>query len=312
MSDTYYALPAGFRERVADTYLSAIQQTESKFAQAGVVVPDWIATQYTFRITQPLEFVETTGQRGGDTQQGEYQVGFRSGFLRDFEVAVDFDINDRDRLYSADRPDSEAQRDMVSAWNRKMDDVFIDAAQEVSYGGVKPYITPASSLPTLMEIAVTWDKISNGATNTNFTVWKLEEAVQRMLTQNVDLDREEIQVAVPPKVRQAWFQYAMSAPSSAFANEFLPWFYKKTNDMFMGYRLIVSTRLKYTGSVFNCLVYCKRAFRVSPAKFDLRIDIRPDKRHMTQIVVYAKRGCMRLYDEMVNIAYSDTSVAITY
>jgi hypothetical protein len=119
-------------------------------------------------------------------------------------------------------------------------------------------------------------------------------------------------VAVPPKVRQAWFQYAMTAPSSAFANEFLPWFYKKTDGMFMGYRLVSSTRLLATGSVVNCLVYCERAFRVSPPKFDLRVDIRVDKRHMTQIVVYAKRGVMRLYDEMVNIAYSDTAVAITY
>ncbi len=312
MADTFYGLPAGFRERVSDQYYQSIQQNDSRFRDAGIVVPDWIQTQQTFRITAPLEFVETTGQRGGDTQQGEYQVGFRSGFLRDFEVAVDFDINDKDRLYTADRPDSEVQRDMVSAWNRKMDDVFIDAAQELSYGGAKPYITAAASLPALMEIPVTWDKISNGSSNTNFTVWKLEEAIQRMLTQNVDLDREMVCVAIPPKVRQAWFQYAMTAPSSAFANEFLPWFYKKTDGMFMGYRMIVSTRLKYTGSIFNCLIYTQRAFKVSPPSFDMRIDIRVDKRHGTQIVVYAKRGVMRLYDEMVNIAYSDTSVAITY
>lgn len=312
MADTYYNIPAGFREKVSDSYLAAIQQTESKFESSGIVVPDWIATQYTFRVTAPLAFVETTGERGGDTLQGEFQVGFRSGFLRDFEVAVNFDINDQARLYTADRPDSEAQKEMAYAWRRTMDDVFIAAAQEVSYGGVKPYVTPASSLPALMEIPVTWDKISNGATNTNFTVWKLEEAVQRMLTQNVDLEREQVVVAVPPKVRQAWFQYAMTAPSSAFANEFLPWFYKKTDGMFMGYRLVSSTRLLATGSVVNCLVYCERAFRVSPPKFDLRVDIRVDKRHMTQIVVYAKRGVMRLYDEMVNIAYSDTAVAITY
>ena len=76
--------------------------------------------------------------------------------------------------------------------------------------------------------------------------------------------------------------------------------------------MIVSTRLRYTGSIYNCLIYTQRAFKVSPPSFDMRIDLRVDKRHGTQIVVYAKRGVMRLYDEMVNIAYSDTSVAITY
>lgn len=312
MADAFYSIPSGFRERVLDTYIQSVQQNNSKFNDAGIVIPDWVQTQQTVRITAPVEFTETTGQRGGDTQQGEYQVGFRSGFIRNFEIGIDFDINDRKRLYTADRPDSEVQRDMVSAWNRRVDDIFIDAAQELSYGGVKPYITPAASLPALMEIPVTWDKVSNGATNTNFTVWKLEEGIQRMLTQNVDLEREQVCVAIPPKVRQAWFQYAMSAPNNAFALEFLPWYHGKTDGMFMGYRLIVSTRLKFTGSIYNCLIYTMTAFRMSPAQFEMHIDIRTDKRHATQIVVYASLGCFRLYDEKVNIAYSDTSVAITY
>jgi hypothetical protein len=313
MSDTYYALPAGFREQVSDIFYQSVQQNDSKFGNCGVIQSDWVQTQYTFRITAPLAFVETTGQRGGDTQQGEYLVGYRSGFIRDFECAVDFDINDRDRLYSANRPDSEAQRDLVSAWNRSMDDIFVDAAQALSYGGVKPYITPAASLPTLMTIPVTWATIANGATNTNFTIWKIEEALQRMATQNVDLDREMVTIAIPPKVRQAWLVYAMSAPNSAFAQMFMPWFQdKKGETRFMGCEMIVSNRLETTGSVTNCLIFAKSAFRLSPPKFDMRIDIRTDKRHATQIVVYAKRGCMRLYDEKVNIAYSDTSVAITF
>lgn len=310
--DNFYNLPAGFRERVSDTYIQSVQQNDSKFRDAGIIIPDWIAMQYVERITAPVEYTETTGQRGGDTQQGEYQIGFRSGFLRDFEIGIDFDINDKDRLYTADRPDSQVQRDMVSAWNRRLDDVFIDAAQEVSYGGVKPYITAAASLPSLMEIPVTWDKVSNGVSNTNFTVWKLLEAIQRMETQNVDMDREMLTIAIPPVVKQAWFQYAMTAPSSAFANEFLPWFYGKTDGNFMGHRMIVSTRLKKTGTIYNVLVYTATAFRMSPPHFRMEIDIRADKRHATQIVVYAKLGVFRLYDEKVNIAYSDTSVAITY
>lgn len=311
--DTFYNLPAGFREQVSDVFTQSVQQNDSRFSGVGIIEPEWIATQKTFRITAPLAFTETTGQRGGDTQQGEYQVGYRSGFLRDFEVAVDFDINDRDRLYTANRPDSEAQRDMQSAWNRTMDDIFVDAAQELSYGGVKPYITPAASLPPLMEIPVTWDKISNGATNTNCTVWKIAEALQRMATQNVDLDREMVTIAIPPKVKQAWLVYAMSAPNSPFAQLFLPWVMAKgEKPKFMDCDLITSNRLKSVGSVTTCLIFAKSAFRLSPPNFEMHVDIRTDKRHATQIVVYAKRGCMRLFDEKVNLAYSDTAVAITY
>lgn len=313
MADTYYNIPAGFRERLSDTFYQSVQQNMSMFGDIGMVDADWIQTQQSWRITAPLEFVETTGQRGGDTLQGEYQVGYRSGFKRDFECAVDFDINDQKRLYTADRPDSEAQRDLMSAWNRKKDDVFVDAAQEVSYGGVKPYITPAASLPALMEIPVTWDKIANGATNTNATFWKLQTAIYRMRKQNVDLDREQVTIAIPPEVELAWNVYAMSAPNTPFAAMWIPLINSKDQTRrFLGCDLIVSNRLKSTGSIYNVLVFAKSAFRVSSPTFDLRIDIRSDKRHMTQIVVYANWGCVRFYDEKVNILYSDTSVAITY
>lgn len=314
MADTYYSIPAGFRERLNDEFNRAIQQEDSRFAGIGMVKSDWIQTQQSFRIMAAIEMTETTGQRGGDTQQGEPLIGYRSGFIRDFEVAIDFDINDADRLYTADRPDSEVMQNMRAAWNRKQDDIFVDAAQEVSYGGVKPYITPASSLPASMEIAVTWDKIANGATNTNFTIWKVEEALKRMAELNVDLDREMVTIAIPPRIKQAWLQYAMSAPNTPFALAFMAWYNAdpKLPKKFLGCDLIVSNRLRFTGNIYNCLIFCKSAFYVSPAKFDMRVDIIPQRRHMTQIALYCKRGCMRMWDEKVNIAYGDTGVAITY
>lgn len=311
--DTYYNIPAGFREQVSDEFNRAVQQEQSMFQDVGMVVPNWIATQHTERITAPLALTETTGQRGGDTPQGEYQVGYRSGFLREGQGVIDFDRKDKDRLYTAHLPDSEAQRDLLSAWGRMKDDFFVDAAQELSYGGVKPYITPASSLPTLMEIPVTWDKISNGINNTNATVWKIAEALQRMATQNVDLDREMVTIAINPKIKQAWLVYAMSAPNSPFAQLFLPWALAKGEPpAFMGCKLIVSNRLRTTGSVTTVLIFAKSAFKVSAPKFDLRVDIRTDKNYMMQIVLFAEWGCFRLYDEKVNLAYADTSVAITY
>ncbi len=315
MSNTYYDLPSNFRERLSDEFYRAIAQEDQKFAGVGMVRSDWIQTQQSFRVMAPIELTETTGQRGGDTQQGEVLTGYRSGFIRDFEGAINFDINDKDRLYTADRPDGEVMQNFRAAWNRRMDDIIIDAAQEYTYGGLKPYNTVQTPLPALMEIPVTWDKISNGATNTNFTIWKVTEAIKRMKKQNVDLDREMATIAIPPDVEQAWLQYAMSAPNTPFALAFMKWWDGKAGAVpakFWGCDLIVSNRLKYVGSVYTCLVFCKSAFWLSPANFDLRIAQLPERRFATTIAVFCKRGAMRMWDEKVNLCYSDLNVAITY
>ena len=99
MADTPLYLQSHFREQVKDTFEAGIQQTVSKFSDAGIIDPLWQADQVVYRTGSQVAFVETTGQRGGDTQQGEYQAGFRSGFKRDFEAAIQFDRNDVDVLY---------------------------------------------------------------------------------------------------------------------------------------------------------------------------------------------------------------------
>ncbi len=315
MADTYYALPAGFRERLSDEYHRQIQQEDAKFAAVGMVQPNWIQTQQSFRVLAKVELVESTGQRFGDTQQGEAQVGFRSGFLRDFEGAIDFDRNDRDRLYTATTPTSETMQNLVAAFNRKRDDVIIDAASAFTYGGPKPYNTVQSPLPANMEIPVTWGKTTNGVTNTNLTIWKVQEAITRMRELDVDLDREMVTLAIPPRVESAWLQYAMSAPNTPFAMAFMPW-YQSTQEnrssKFMGVNLIVSNRLQRVGNIYTCLLFAKSAFYTSPASSDVLVDIIPSRRHMIQIAFYGKFGAMRMYDEKVYLLYADTSVDITY
>lgn len=154
MADTPLYLQAHFREQVKDTFEAGIQQTVSKFSDAGMIDSDWKADQVVYRSGGQVSFVETTGQRGGDTQQGEYTAGFRSGFKRDFEAAVQFDSNDARKLFTANLPTSEVQQEMQNAWHRKMDDVFLDASRAQSLGGEKPYIT-AQTLPATMTVPVT-------------------------------------------------------------------------------------------------------------------------------------------------------------
>ena len=70
-------MQAHFREQVKDAFEEGIQQTVSKFQEAGIVGSDWTADQLVFRTRGTLQFTETTELRGGKTQQGEFKAGFR-------------------------------------------------------------------------------------------------------------------------------------------------------------------------------------------------------------------------------------------
>ena len=62
-------MQAHFREQVKDTFEEGIQQTVSKFQEAGIVDSDWTADQLVFRTRGTLQFTETTGLSGGRMQR---------------------------------------------------------------------------------------------------------------------------------------------------------------------------------------------------------------------------------------------------
>lgn len=309
MADTPLYLQSHFREQVKDTFEEGIQQTVSKFSDAGIIDSEWKADQVVYRSGAQVDFVETTGQRGGDTQQAEWQAGFRSGFVRDFECGIQLDRNDARKLYTANLPTSEIQTEMQNAWHRKMDDVFVAAASALSLGGERPYITP-QALPSFMTIPVTWDKMTDPATtNSNLTVWKIEEALQRMAVNEVDLDREMTCIAISPKMKQAWLYYAMTATNDVFAKMIGDWRMNPSNGL-MGCKVIVTNRLATVGGNVQALVFTKRGFRLPPTSYEIKIDELPDRRHGLQIAAYAKTGCVRRYDELVQLVWCDPTKAI--
>lgn len=311
MADTPLYLQAHFREQVKDTFEATIQQTVSKLTDAGVVDSDWIADQVVYRTGNQLTFVETTGVRGGDTQQSEYTAGFRSGFRRDFEAGVLFDRNDSRKLYTANLPTSEAQQELVNAWHRKQDDVILDASRALSLGGEKPYITPAASLPTDMTIPVTWDKMTDpGTTNTNLTYWKIQEALTRMELSDVDLDSEMVTIYISPRMKQAWMAYAQAATNEMFAKLIAAWLMKPSEGIF-GCKVVVTNKLYTSAGNQQAVISAKRAFRMSPNTYSVKIDELADKRHATQLAVYAMAGCVRRYDELVKLIWCDPTKAIT-
>lgn len=310
MADTPLYLQAHFREQVKDTFEAGIQQTVSKFSDAGIIDPYWQADQVVYRTGSQVTFVETTGQRGGSTQQGEYTAGFRSGFKRDFEAAVQFDRNDARKLFSANLPTSEVQQEMQNAWHRKWDDVILDASRAPSLGGEKPYIT-SQALPSDMTVPVTWDKMSDpGTVNSNLTYWKIAEGLQRMEVSEVDLDREMVTLYISPKMKQAWMIYAQAAANEMFAKLIAAWLMKPSEGL-LGCRVVVTNRLYTSAGNVQAVLAAKRGFRIPPTSYEVKIDELADKRHATQVAVYANTGAVRRYDELVKLIWCDVSKAIT-
>lgn len=308
MADTPLYLQAHFREQVKDAFEVAIQQEVSKFSDAGMVDNEWTNDQIVFRTANPVSFIETTGQRGGVTQNAEFQAGFRSGFVRDFECGILFDRNDQRKLGSANLPTSEVQGDMRRAWMRKMDEVFIDASMAPALGGPKPYIT-AQANPAFMTVPVDWQKTTQVAgTNQALTIWKLEEALTRMAVNDVDLDSEMVTIAISPQMRQLWLAYAQTAVNDTFAKMIADYRMNPSAGI-LGCKVVVSNKLaKSTSGQVQALVYSKRAFKTNSPDYEIKIDELPKDRHALQLAAYAKCGVVRRYDELVCGIWVDPNV----
>jgi hypothetical protein len=251
--------------------------------------------------------VETTGQRGGLTQRGEYSAGFRSGFVRDFECGLQFDRNDFRKLYTANLPTSEVQADMRRAWMRKQDDVFIEAAMAQALGGPKPYIT-AQANPAFMTIPVDWAKTAiNAGVNSALTIWKIQEAKRRMRINDVDLDSEMLCLAISPDMEIAWMTHAENAKNDTFA-KIVATYLENPSKGILGCKVIVTnklTRSSTSTSIQQALIFTKRAFKVNAPSYEIKIDELPGERHATSLVAYAKVGVVRRWDELVCGAWVD-------
>jgi hypothetical protein len=301
-------LQAHFREQVKNTFEANIKQEESLLANVGVLDTSWTANQLVVRERNRLLLKETTGQRGGKSDGQEFKAGFRSGFMRNFEGFVIFDREDAARLGDAVLPKSEVQMDLQAEWEVQKDVLFIQAAAAQSLGGEAPYTTP-TAIPSNMIVPVDFQKLSGSTgSNTRLTLFKMGEVVKRFKRANVRVDREDLILVISPEMEQDWIVYAQSAPNDAWARLILDWMSDPANKRLLGFRVIVSNLLEATSSgsgITRALAFTRRAFTISSATVDIKIDELPGERHAIQIAFYAKMGVFRRHDEMVQHVLSD-------
>ncbi len=297
-------IPAHFMRVFSATWDHTVQQETAKLARI-VTVDSFDGKEKIYTDIDQVEFVRKRG-RLQKTVSKEITGNKRKMTRSDFSCHYVFDRNDNDFLGMLGEPTSELQVEMRMAFQRSLDDGIIAAASGTVYGGEDPYVTPIT-LPSSQQIAVNY-VLTGSPANSGMTPSKLQRITKLFEDNNLDLNGEEVVLAMGPKQKEDLFAYVQSAPNTAYAVMISDWLNGKTNKLF-GCTVIISTRLARNAStdVRTCLAWTRRGIYACPDKLEVMVDVLPDLEHAKQVSAYGQWGFMRRREERVIEIYCDES-----
>lgn len=304
MATPYQGIPEHFVRTFETNWNHAVQQMLSKLKEC-VTPKQFEGKEHVMTDLKGVSFNERI-TRLGNTDPDEVEAGKRKLSKRDFKCAVIFDRKDKDFLGQLQAPQSEIMDEMRFAWQRKLDELIIEAASATAYGGPDPYVT-AITLPSGQKVAV--DYVHTGsAANSGMTPWKINEATRIFETNEIYANEEELFLALSPNEKQDLIVYVQNSPNDVYAKMIAGWLNGET-DKLMGFRVKETNRLiKNTSTdIRTCIAWSKRGIFVAPDTFEIRIDELPTQDHALQLVAYAEYGAVRRYEERVVEIYSDDS-----
>jgi hypothetical protein len=308
--DPTYTIPAHTRRQFQDSFSAQIQQVESRFAVAQNNASDWTAKQYVKRMSGQQTWRVNNGRFGKNLAK-EFVAGFRSGFWQTLEMEpVKFDQHDKAKLDTISLPTSDVIRDGKSAFNRLCDDLFLTAALADSLGGEDPYVTP-TVFPTANVIPVNYIKagVAASGASSGMTIWKILRAKKYYEDLSINLDQEELFLAMSPDDKMNLLLSAEAAPNEAWAKITLDWVMKmetgQKDAKLFGFTPIITTRLS-TATVSSELIesaiaFSRRAFCWCPMmNIETRIEQGSiEDRNMITVGANATHGVFREHDELV-------------
>jgi len=304
-SDTTYTIPEHYPRQFADVFAHQIQQTESRFKMAGVLDSSWTAKEKIYRDLSKNTW-RRDESRFGDTVARESEASFRKAFKKKIVAEpIKFDQWDKELLDRIVLPTSEEQQSMRYGYERALDDLFIEACTEDAYGGSDPYTT-AITFPNDQKLAVNETKSGASGANLGLTPWKLLRAKKRFEDLDINLDREEVCLAIRPQQELELLTYVEAATNDIWAAMIADWYkqYQAGNTavkLFGLFKVIKSTRLAVPSSdIVTCFAFCRSAFVMSPAsEVKSSIDRIPEKNNMLLLQGSAMVGIGRRYDERI-------------
>jgi hypothetical protein len=272
----------------------------------GVLDPGWTSKEKVYRDLSANTW-RRDDSRFGSTVARESAASFRKAFKKKIVAEpIKFDQWDEALLDNIVLPKSEEMQAMMYGYERALDDLFIEACSEDAYGGPEPYTT-AVPFPASQIIAV--NAVKPGATagaNLGMTIWKILLAKQRFENLNLNLDREEVCLAMSPDEKLDLALVIESSPNDVWAQMIADWFKQdaagNSQAKLLGlFKVITTTRLPLpTTDIRTCYAFCRSAFITSPAS-EVRssMDRIPTENNMLLIQGSAMVGIGRRYDERI-------------
>ena len=237
-----------------------------------------------------VEFQEKTS-RLSDTNFSEIEHRQRWVDPRDFDNALP--VEREDELRMLDSPTSPYAKAQAAAWNRKKDDLIIEA----STGSAKTGVRGGTSTPfddTNFQVAVDFT-IDGSPVTSGLTIQKLTEAKRLLDAAECPMDNRYFAASS----YQLQDLLNTTQITSSDYNSVKALVQGEVNT-FMGFMFKRSERLGVASSVRSCLAWHKSGLHLGMwGGLFTRIGERPDKKYLTQVFMKGTMGATRTNEEKV-------------
>jgi hypothetical protein len=300
-----------FRQTFDDNFRLALQQTESQMRECAIVRTGLTGVAQQINEVESIEMEETTGQRFKDTTLTELGTNMRWFHPRDFQKATGESRWDPKGLAPTVMPGGKHLSLHTAAFNRKVDDVFIDGLLGVSYQG-----KTGSTQQGITQI-VPVDFVGTGSdTDSRLTPAKIIEA-RRILKSVYALSKERMRAGIKlfgiiDSEEEAYlYQLANSSSSDRlFSKDYGPPVFDAEGNLtyWMGVKWIsyeglptgTATGASTTVNIKKAAVFCSDAVELGFWEdLSVTIDRRADKSNATQYLTQAQIGSGRTDEKRV-------------
>lgn len=308
MPDPTYTIPEHFERRYAMNFAQEVQQATSRFSPFLDPDSQWTGKQFVYRDLSGTNWI-VNNSRGGTTPSRETQASFRSVFADKLEPesGIIFPEWDDEMLDRVSSPKSAEQQAMRMGFERALDDLTLTKLfGDVYVGSDSNGHGTAQAFPTGNTVAVNYGTPAapTAGSDQPMTPWKIIRAKKMIEEANVDLDREELILALSPEEIEDLTYYASTATNELWATVIGDWLkeHQKGNSVakLMGCSVIKSTRFTESSGVRNCALYCRSAF-VRSAYMNVKssMSILPREKNAMLLWSSAMVGIGRRHDEKV-------------
>lgn len=274
-----------------------VKQMSSKLRGAVMEVSEGGERFTRDKLTSPVDVPDVVASRHANTVVSDISHNRRSGFPVDFVHTVMLDEEDKLRLLAD--PTSAYNTEVAAMFNRKIDDIIIEALLGNAYTGKNGTTTLA--LPAAQQI--THDTVG-------LTAAKLRTARQTLMAGNVDLDRERMTLVTSSKGYEDLLNET-DLKSTDFVN------FQSTADgrvpRVLGFDIMNCERLtSYTGTSAAttnrpAIIFSKDAVILNVMK-DISGEVvkNPERNNNWQITYKMTVAALRLHDEkVIDVRYQE-------